>query len=184
MTSGCGTLDSEDLSAFIYWLYEHVKYLPLCRSDCMPDALWISIFSSDARECLNAVKSTMALRWRFHPPVRCVQTFGIAPPEKLSPGKKLQEKDIEDFAALYRATDPRDHIYGLHGLTDSIMTVDYTRSTTDVYLEFGTRAILRKRNLSLLKFAGLALQSQSHISLLSWVPNWHAVANTPLNHSV
>jgi hypothetical protein len=83
------------------------------------------------------------------------------------------------------ATDPRDMIYGLLGVTKHDVTADYSKSTREVYVELATKLIEEKR-LSILCCSGCGIaepQNQSCV-LPSWTPDWRArnPAEFPWSH--
>ncbi|WZH46924.1 heterokaryon incompatibility protein-domain-containing protein [Fusarium acuminatum] len=60
--------------------------------------------------------------------------------------RKSKEEDLEEqrqidihlaqYASLLQATDPRDHVYGLLGLSSLPIKPDYTKSVTEVYTDY------------------------------------------------
>lgn len=75
------------------------------------------------------------------------------------------------------ATDPRDMIYGLLGITKHNFAVDYSRTTRDIYVEFALGA-LQQGHFSVLDAAGCGLVEPKDRScaLPSWVPDWYSVS--------
>ncbi|KAH8895997.1 hypothetical protein GQ53DRAFT_743913 [Thozetella sp. PMI_491] len=96
-------------------------------------------------------------------------------------------RDVNFFSIFYvilmtsraKATDPRDHIYGLLGIAKEFTAADYTRSVEDLYLEFSSRWIewvlsaefTSEESISLfspLQRAGIGYR-RNLVSLPSWV---------------
>jgi len=75
-------------------------------------------------------------------------------------------------ARSLRATEPRDKVFGLHGVLQRLHAPvgvpDYSRSVQDVYVEASTRAI--REDSSLRIFEGLT--GSSKFNLPSWCPDW------------
>ncbi|GES66831.1 hypothetical protein ATEIFO6365_0016011900 [Aspergillus terreus] len=78
----------------------------------------------------------------------------------------------------YRAaTDPRDHIYGLLGVTsdhdasDWELTPDYNASVEEVYTRYARWCLLRKNDIRYLSFAGLP-DLTAKGACPSWVADW------------
>lgn len=94
--------------------------------------------------------------------------------------------ELLDLAELFRsheATDPRDKIYALLGLatvfaTDRVVSridVDYTISTSDLFLKTARRIASAPGLLGLLRSAGAS--ARRHPDLPSWVPDWSCSSN-------
>ncbi|KAF7922516.1 uncharacterized protein EAE98_008042 [Botrytis deweyae] len=103
--------------------------------------------------------------------------------------KTVTSQDRDLYLALLRlqdlistelkATDPKDHVYALQGLTGSNLIPDYSSNTSvaDVYIEFCVEGVetLRRSNLPFLYFlrgAGYANKAPEGPELPSWVPNY------------
>lgn len=70
-----------------------------------------------------------------------------------------------------RASDPRDHVFGMLGLLDTDLVADYSRTFEEVYKSVCSTWYNESGNIGFLLFAGLS--SQEPISSLpSWVPDW------------
>ena len=86
----------------------------------------------------------------------------------------------------FKATDPRDKIYGMLGLmkvpempeaSRALLQPDYRKAVEDVYRDATIAFILAENNLALLSFAGHRRdQDQESARLPSWVPDY-AVRN-------
>ncbi|KAI0391148.1 HET-domain-containing protein [Xylariaceae sp. FL0594] len=86
---------------------------------------------------------------------------------------------MSEMGAVLQATDPKDHVYGLLGITSLQVEVDYSdaKSLKDVYLDYCEAAMVavdRKGNLDLffLRHAGIGVFQQNEAGLPSWVPNY------------
>ncbi|KAJ4361054.1 uncharacterized protein N0V89_001623 [Didymosphaeria variabile] len=73
------------------------------------------------------------------------------------------------------ATDDRDRLYGLMALStdgSSLLDVNYSLSSEEVYLRFAQAFIARHKSLDIICFATI-YSAPSGSSLPSWVPDWH-----------
>jgi hypothetical protein len=92
--------------------------------------------------------------------------------------KRFNTSDTADTLRL-DASDPRDRIYGLHGLArkDEWLKVDYMRSVEQVYTDFAAQA-LRNGDVDILVCTQRSIlppfsdQSSPSPKLPSWVPDW------------
>ncbi|MCJ1431020.1 hypothetical protein MMC27_000370 [Xylographa pallens] len=75
-----------------------------------------------------------------------------------------------------RATDPRDKIFALLGvstsLSDAAFPVDYTKSTAAVYTDFALYTMREEANTNILFACSLAPRDVSCVTVPSWVPDW------------
>ena len=89
------------------------------------------------------------------------------------------------YGLRYQATDPRDHIYGLHAVTKIAISVDYTKPAAIVYEDY-VKAWLEhyqstrtpgepEAQLWFLVFGGANI-SLPNYQLPSWAPNYPALA--------
>jgi hypothetical protein len=124
----------------------------------------------------------------FNPPkhtgfisLRNILRFGKA---GIAYSRKSKEEDVEEqrkidihlaqYGSLLRATDPRDHVYGLLGLSSLPIKPDYTKNVTEVYIDY-CRAILdaqdakTKKDLVFLQDGGTGVFDE-RLDLPSWVP--------------
>ncbi|KAF9776779.1 hypothetical protein IL306_004974 [Fusarium sp. DS 682] len=122
--------------------------------------------------------------------LRSILRFGLAKTLYLS---KLQEDpqerqqnavELSLLGGTLEATDPRDHIYGLLGLSSLPLNPDYTKSIKDVYVDY-CKAILDiiknsdKRQVLFLRDAGSGV-FENHLGLPSWAPQFPSRAtNNP-----
>ncbi|KAI1085372.1 heterokaryon incompatibility protein-domain-containing protein [Whalleya microplaca] len=92
------------------------------------------------------------------------------------------------YAFRCKATNPRDHIYGLLGILDSSLHVDYKKPVKEVYLDW-MNYVLENGDLTdyatsfqqYLTNAGVGLDKyENRFDLPSWMPNF---ANMPLRKS-
>ena len=76
---------------------------------------------------------------------------------------------------FHKATDPRDHVYGLLGLIDLDIVPDYSEKMTvaDVYIEVA-RHCLNMEPVDILSLAGTrnGPDDSTHLDMPSWVPDW------------
>ncbi|KAF4345743.1 het-domain protein [Fusarium beomiforme] len=72
-----------------------------------------------------------------------------------------------------KATDDRDRLYGLMGLsTDKpLLSVNYFLSTWEVYLRFAQAFIMRHKSLDIISFASI-YDTPGDSSWPTWVPRW------------
>ena len=80
------------------------------------------------------------------------------------------------------ATDPRDKVYSVLGITNCDARPNYSISVESVFAEFARISARSSCNLSLLDFSGLGIMpvreegrfsmDVHHLFLPSWVPNW------------
>lgn len=73
------------------------------------------------------------------------------------------------FHRLKEATDPRDKIYGLLGLTNAKFEVDYRRDVRQVYIDTASYVIRATGKLDVL---WAVPPHQDRFDLPSWVPDW------------
>ncbi|KAK1722658.1 hypothetical protein CaCOL14_010952 [Colletotrichum acutatum] len=94
-----------------------------------------------------------------------------------------QPKSIENLlfpTSHLQASNDRDKLYALMGLCniEAYLTVDYSKATRDIYMDFTRRYAERTGDLSLLYGAGLC-QSESargeNIGLTSWIPDFRGI---------
>ena len=81
---------------------------------------------------------------------------------------------LESFSIRRNATDPRDKIFGILGVLSpeqkrQLVTVDYTRSVEDVYIDVATSLIEHFEEFYMLYLAGTENQKLQNPS---WVPDW------------
>ncbi len=79
-----------------------------------------------------------------------------------------------------RASDPRDKIYAILGVTRHDIVADYTKSTRDVYVQYAKDGFARGFGLQILDHAGSGIMDRADASaadLPSWVCDWNALTN-------
>lgn len=112
--------------------------------------------------------------------VLCTQ-LNIEPPSALNwlPASH-PERDILSVLQRSRnssSTDPRDKVFAILGLVSSHVQIgfpiDYSQTIDEVYTRLATYLIHDKRNLEVLKYAGIKVPSlrENRVSP-SWVPQW------------
>ncbi|KAI0103928.1 heterokaryon incompatibility protein-domain-containing protein [Nemania sp. FL0031] len=86
----------------------------------------------------------------------------------------------------FEASDPRDSVYGILGLTDVVLkgpgdkitadelslTVDYNLTFSEVYSMVALYLIKRSKSLAILDLANWRGQESEKMNLPSWVPDW------------
>ncbi|KAI1035565.1 hypothetical protein LB504_005987 [Fusarium proliferatum] len=99
--------------------------------------------------------------------------------ESLTESREEQQRNpvqLSVFGGTLEATDPKDHIYGLLGLSSLPLSPDYTKSVRDVYIDY-CKAVLDiigksdKRELQFLRDAGSGV-FQDPLGLPSWAPQF------------
>ncbi|KAI0157904.1 heterokaryon incompatibility protein-domain-containing protein [Hypoxylon sp. FL1284] len=79
-----------------------------------------------------------------------------------------------------QATDKKDLVYGFHAITSSDLTVDYHKTTKQVYIDWYEMTLRQLSSVSTkdgrpathpILFAGLGLDNASKSGLPSWLPN-------------
>jgi hypothetical protein len=85
---------------------------------------------------------------------------------------------LNEFRQL-KATDPRDHLYGLCGITKSNLTPNYQLPASRVYYEFARNEVVAG-NMAVLHFAGsgVLLNGWKTGTMPSWVPDWQGRSNS------
>jgi hypothetical protein len=78
-----------------------------------------------------------------------------------------------------KAGDPRDKIYGLMGLADPDIIPDYSKSSSEVFIDFAACYISRGDS-EILTFAGIGFESPRMNDLPSWVPDWQGIFQKPI----
>ena len=89
---------------------------------------------------------------------------------------------VVDMASLLQATDPRDKLYAILGMTSSSVLPDYTKSVQEVYTEFASAYVIgcgvrlvTETKFSILQLSGTSLWATSYNRGPSWVPYWPAL---------
>jgi hypothetical protein len=80
----------------------------------------------------------------------------------------------------HRATDARDKVFAVQGLTGTIVPPDYTMDVSEVYCKLATRLVALRSSkgyLYSLIYAGKSLHANSQIDLPSWVPDWQSLVD-------
>jgi hypothetical protein len=108
-----------------------------------------------------------------------------------APGKEDFDFEIFDKSRFYQlllitkhyqATDPRDKLFGLLGVSEIGLLPDYEVSTKAVYVDFAKRCI-REGRFDFLSSAGIYPASYStdfNEDLPSWVPDRNALSYSPM----
>ncbi|KAH6721922.1 heterokaryon incompatibility protein-domain-containing protein [Leptodontidium sp. MPI-SDFR-AT-0119] len=87
---------------------------------------------------------------------------------------------VQQTAAKRQANDPRDKLFGLAGIVDLGIDVNYDMSVSRVYRDFAVYQIGTVDNLSFfLEYAGVS-RSSPRLMLPSWTPDWDFVSKESL----
>jgi hypothetical protein len=86
-------------------------------------------------------------------------------------------RPIHATSLVLTATDPRDHIYGILGISNLLLLPDYKKDVRDVYCDFMRVLVDVEPSLHLLSLAGTAEFANS-LDLPSWCPNFPEAART------
>lgn len=96
---------------------------------------------------------------------------------------------ISSFASGRKATDPRDYIYGLLAVTEIPIVPNYSKTVSDVYIEYtaawveacrDTRIERFITSLSFLSYAGVGIYGFEE-DFPSWTPNFPADGRLPIS---
>ena len=103
--------------------------------------------------------------------------FHIAPIQVIRVYKEQRLKDkpwsIFHVSSSLRATDPRDHVYGLLGLGDFNIVPDYRKDLNSVFHDLVNVWIADSNRLDCLLYAGVGTFDRGpYGSLASWAPNF------------
>ena len=81
------------------------------------------------------------------------------------------------FTGRLVATDPRDKIYGILGVTRHEIVPDYTKSTREVYIEYAKERVRLGLGEFILDYAGSGIlaDGKRSYSLPSWVLDWNTL---------
>lgn len=93
----------------------------------------------------------------------------------LSSGESVSLSDLLSLTTRFEATDPRDKVYALLGVTNNIPTQallpDYGKSVEQVYIDVTQHFITNGEAFFAMKYAGVG-----HVRMMeelpSWVPDW------------
>lgn len=81
--------------------------------------------------------------------------------------------DIVLATRAQQATDPRDKVFGLLGITEMGFTADYSRTSESVYSEFALKWIESGKPLEhLLIYSGCGVHASDRLKLPSWIPDY------------
>ncbi|KAF4435834.1 hypothetical protein F53441_13411 [Fusarium austroafricanum] len=88
---------------------------------------------------------------------------------------------LMEYGGTLLATDPRDHIYGLLGLSSTPIEPDYTKSVSEVYIDYcravlGSQEQAAKRDICFLRDSGSGV-FENALSLPSWAPQFPSRAS-------
>jgi Heterokaryon incompatibility protein (HET) len=93
----------------------------------------------------------------------------------LQQGKSLPLSTLLHATHGFKATDPRDKLFALMGISDSrscgSIRIDYTKDVSSLYRDTAHYMLIKEQNLSLLRTAGVG-SARNLKDLPSWVPDW------------
>jgi len=93
----------------------------------------------------------------------------------LQEGESLPLSILLQLTHRFKATDPRDKLFALMGMSDPAscgpVQIDYTKDVLSLYREIARYIFIRERGLSSLHNAGIG-SPRSLTDLPSWVPDW------------
>ncbi|KAI6085595.1 heterokaryon incompatibility protein-domain-containing protein [Hypoxylon rubiginosum] len=114
---------------------------------------------------------------QFRSPFTAFQSVGIFRQVQAS-GASLDAGQIPFYSMCLQATDSRDFVYGFQAITSSDLTVDYKKTTKEVYLDWYGMVFRQwtptkdgQVGLHPIVYAGLGLDDPSKSGLPSWLPN-------------
>lgn len=73
------------------------------------------------------------------------------------------------------ATHPLDAVYGLLGLIETDIKVDYSKPVEKLYIEWWKKVICQKNGLGCLYYSGIGLPHHAGFDLPSWAINLHTI---------
>jgi hypothetical protein len=133
---------------------------------------------SSSSELLTSIEPYVRLPWARH-------DFGLR--RFVHEGKPCLNDHllrIINATCCYEATDPRDHIFALQGLTTIVIQPDYSKSVHEVYCHFAKICVTHLRLDKLLGFSGIGFSFPNTLALPSWVPDWHKYTQQRAGHTV
>ncbi|KAI1765922.1 heterokaryon incompatibility protein-domain-containing protein [Hypoxylon sp. FL1150] len=99
---------------------------------------------------------------------------------------KLGSPNILDISMHHQVTDARDSVYGFLAILNSNITVDYSKTTKEVYLDWYNdvihQGLPRDGIRHPILFAGLGLDKLCEYDLPSWIPNLKRLAEIRETH--
>jgi len=160
MISGDAAIDFDSLLSVLKWAAA-ITSGELPRPEFFPPILW-SVLAAPGYFYWGPLLIVANYRLEVH-------NLG-----QLSPARNL---GAIYATATYRATDPRDKIYGFLGLVKTDIVPDYSKSVTAVYQEFAGKLIKETGDINFLNYSGIAVDSENEFGLPSWTPNWYKIAS-------
>ncbi|KAF1850140.1 uncharacterized protein K460DRAFT_422571 [Cucurbitaria berberidis CBS 394.84] len=129
------------------------------------DAIYAALTEADICSS-NRFKGTIA----FHHAWNRIRAWLLY---KFVPRPGLSLLALAAYFCINEATDDRDRLYGLTGLSteDHALDIDYSCSVDEVYLRFAQSFITQHKSLDIISFASLFIATPGS-SLPSWVPDW------------
>ncbi|TGO34902.1 hypothetical protein BHYA_0177g00090 [Botrytis hyacinthi] len=138
------------------------------RPENIDSYLWSTIIYLASFKPLELIKQARSL---------IIKKQTVTPQDKDSYLALLRGQDF--IGATLKATDPKDYVYAIQGVTGSDVIPDYSSniSVVDVYVEFCVKHVeaIRPFNhplLGFLRFAGHGNKAPESPELPSWVPNF------------
>jgi hypothetical protein len=95
------------------------------------------------------------------------------------------DSDLKLLAATcsLQATDPRDKIYGILGLTKSKILPDYAKPASEVFRDVAT-LLISEGCMEVLSYTTIQPQSPQVSVLPSWVPDWYSISTRGYTSSI
>jgi hypothetical protein len=101
---------------------------------------------------------------------------------ELANGETVSLSKILGLTSIFQATDPRDKVYALLGVTNNILTQallpDYGKSVEQVYTDVAQHFITNGESFFTMKYAGVG-HGRAIEGLPSWVPDWTLIDRCP-----
>lgn len=157
----CGsfTISEIDLMLFLDW-HASICNRPPAKPRCVDPWIWIWISTAGFLVDKN-VKLSMSLR------------------KNSVLGLKFLHNHAVLFTRKLQATEPRDKVYGVLGISDSDFPIDYSKSVRDIYCEFAESWLREDHQLNLLSYAGIGLlpHYENPNNVPSWTPDWQSISH-------
>ncbi|CAH0045977.1 unnamed protein product [Clonostachys solani] len=146
----------------------------VAKPDFVPSHVWMA-FKPPEGTAFNGLREIQRLGSAKY-------TFQGMPSHTVGTNQLLWEHlHLSQYGGVLEATDPKDHVYGLLGISYLGIQIDYSESkrVKDVYADY-CRVVLQllqqlsKRNIFFLRDAGSGVFDTAELDLPSWVPNYPA----------
>lgn len=179
------------------WIIQEITVASVPRIVCGAlEIEWEPLAQLVSYICANGLQIYLSLETRNLPhgvnSIRSVTTLRKQRGNLAGPGLSLPLLIM--VMRAQSATEPRDHIYGFHGLTiaprrnalhhrllatlgyrgdvrDLGIKIDYSVTAEALFKEVAVQTLMRYRLVAILSFAGSQMEG-SKLSLPSWIPDW------------